>query len=423
MDKKNEKDASIESVGKSDKAFSQLGIAKIVWQNENVDNAKVVSCNEAFLGLFGFEDGIINADKAAVVATINIALIKTVLSLIPEHAKESFTTGHSHGFLQKIDGSRIEVSCWAEMSRLNDRLICELVVAPTEQAAYLDCIESKSELIAAFSAVYDLVIDVDLLKGSACCVHNVVGGSALAPTEIPLNLDSAISEWTKRYLTEESQRLFAVDVEPLLKADTQSSVSVLHRSSVALVHGHETPIDLLVYRDGTYLLLAIKLKGNVSERPDCNHHVHIRTFGYFEIFVDGNPVIFKHPKSRELLALLVDRRGGFVGSRVAAALLWDDKEPDDTVMARYRKIAMYLSDSLEEVGIPFLVESVRGNRRVNFDSVECDLIDYLRLGEKAPVQFSGAYMNEYSWAEQTKGELIYQAERVQKNSNTQPSND
>lgn len=38
----------------------------------------------------------------------------------------------------------------------------------------------------------------------------------------------------------------------------------------------------------------------------------IRTFGYFDIFVDGETIPFSCKKAKELLALLVDRRGGFV---------------------------------------------------------------------------------------------------------------
>ena len=41
-----------------------------------------------------------------------------------------------------------------------------------------------------------------------------------------------------------------------------------------------------------------------------NVHIFIRTFGYFDVFVDGVPILFRSEKAKELLALLVDRRGG-----------------------------------------------------------------------------------------------------------------
>lgn len=96
-----------------------------------------------------------------------------------------------------------------------------------------------------------------------------------------------------------------------------------------------------------------------------------------------------------------------MSSRTAASILWDDKEPDDTVMARYRKVAMYLTESLEAAGVGYLVESAKGSRRAVLSLAECDLVDYLRLGDKALASFNGAYMKEYSWAEQTLGELMF----------------
>lgn len=41
-----------------------------------------------------------------------------------------------------------------------------------------------------------------------------------------------------------------------------------------------------------------------------NRTVSIRTFGYFDIFVGDTSIAFRNKKSKELLALLVDRKGG-----------------------------------------------------------------------------------------------------------------
>lgn len=44
---------------------------------------------------------------------------------------------------------------------------------------------------------------------------------------------------------------------------------------------------------------------DIGERP-----LNVRCFGSFEVFVKGDPVYFKRRKSKELLAYLIDRRGG-----------------------------------------------------------------------------------------------------------------
>ena len=50
--------------------------------------------------------------------------------------------------------------------------------------------------------------------------------------------------------------------------------------------------------------------------------IYIRTFGYFDVFVNGTPIAFRHEKAKELLAVLVDRRGGYVTAREIIACLW-----------------------------------------------------------------------------------------------------
>ena len=81
---------------------------------------------------------------------------------------------------------------------------------------------------------------------------------------------------------------------------------------------------------------------NVSEKSN----VFIRTFGYFDVFVNDKPIAFKNKKSKELLALLVDRRGGFVTSEEAISFLWEDEDANPVTLARYRKVALRLKNIL-----------------------------------------------------------------------------
>ena len=80
--------------------------------------------------------------------------------------------------------------------------------------------------------------------------------------------------------------------------------------------------------------------GEESRRP--GHSVVIRTFGYFDVFVDGVPIAFRNKKSKELFALLVDRRGGFVTSEEAIGFLWEEEPVCPVTLSRYRKVALRL---------------------------------------------------------------------------------
>lgn len=136
-----------------------------------------------------------------------------------------------------------------------------------------------------------------------------------------------------------------------------------------------------------------------------NRTVSIRTFGYFDVFVGDKPIAFRNKKSKELLALLVDRKGGYVTSEEAIGFLWEDEPANTVTMSRYRKVALRLKNTLEEYGISDIVESVDGKRRIVMEKVQCDLYQYLSGKEEYANLFKGSYLTNYSWGETTLGEL------------------
>ena len=136
-----------------------------------------------------------------------------------------------------------------------------------------------------------------------------------------------------------------------------------------------------------------------------NRTVSIRTFGYFDVFVGDVPIAFRNKKSKELFALLVDRKGGYVTSEEAISFLWEDETASSLTFSRYRKVALRLKSTLEEYGISDIVEAVDGKRRIVMDKVDCDLYNYLSGKEEYAQLFKGSYLTNYSWGEITLGEL------------------
>ena len=122
--------------------------------------------------------------------------------------------------------------------------------------------------------------------------------------------------------------------------------------------------------------------------------INVRLFGSFSLTVDGNAVHISSEKGRELLALLVEKRGSCLTTREAIVTLWEC-ESDDKSRARYRKIASCLMVELKRCGIDYIVERNRGVKRIVPECIECDYYDYLD-GHKDP---SGAFLPEYSWSE------------------------
>ena len=106
------------------------------------------------------------------------------------------------------------------------------------------------------------------------------------------------------------------------------------------------------------------------------------------------------------MALLVDRKGGYVTSEEAISFLWEDETVSTLTLSRYRKVALRLKSTLEEYGILDIIEAVDGKRRIVMDKVECDLYQYLSGKEEYAQLFKGSYLSNFSWGETTLGELL-----------------
>lgn len=133
--------------------------------------------------------------------------------------------------------------------------------------------------------------------------------------------------------------------------------------------------------------------------------IYIRTFGRFDVFIDGKLVNFPNAKSKELLALCVDHMGGEVSMEEAVDKLWPDRDYDNRVKALYRKAVIGIHSLLKSYGLPEVFCNRRGVCYLLEKEVDCDFYDYLNHQNHQEEAYSGEYMFEYSWAEETNAWL------------------
>lgn len=124
-----------------------------------------------------------------------------------------------------------------------------------------------------------------------------------------------------------------------------------------------------------------------------------RTFGHFDLFVDEKPVIFKSAKAKELLALLIDRRGGIVTSEQAIGILWEYRSNDEASISLYSKVGKALASALADVGMEDLIITARGMKSINIEELDCDFYRLMNGDESVKKDYFGLYMADYSWAE------------------------
>ena len=127
--------------------------------------------------------------------------------------------------------------------------------------------------------------------------------------------------------------------------------------------------------------------------------IYARTFGNFDLFVNGRPIMFKSAKAKELLAILIDRRGGTVTTDQIICTLWEDRPNDVATQNLCSKICKKLMNELKEYGIEDILISSRGAKSLDTDKFECDLYEFLDGKRELTDKYFGEYMMQYSWAE------------------------
>lgn len=130
--------------------------------------------------------------------------------------------------------------------------------------------------------------------------------------------------------------------------------------------------------------------------------VFFRTFGYFDMFLDGRVVSFRSAKAKELLALCVSRLGGEVTIYEMVETLW--AETGDKGLG-YRTTIKALSDMLKELGVGDMLLRRRSTLRLDVDAFDCDLQDYLSGRPDAVAAFRGEFMQQYAWAQEIGSRL------------------
>ena len=114
------------------------------------------------------------------------------------------------------------------------------------------------------------------------------------------------------------------------------------------------------------------------QKPEAE--MRVQTFGNLEVFVLGEPILFTRSKSKELLALLVDRKGAGVTTAEIAATLWEDKAYTRSAKNQVQKVIMYLNEALKIAGIEDVVIKGWNNLAVDISKFHCDYYRFL-LGD------------------------------------------
>ena len=268
--------------------------------------------------------------------------------------------------------------------------------------------ESKEKVMSfgklLFSSFSEDVFEVDRFENSVKYICHSDRGAINALLNVRMNADDFL-EWFLGYVSPSDRKAvkeFCIQSKSLdLDWDREDlgPTKIEFEMTKECSFGHSVVLVMVPVSRAKYFLclntdFTAMGSGFCSTAVADRKSIVARLFGSFSLTVDGEAIHIKSEKGRELLALLIEKRGAYLTTREAIASLWEC-EPDETTRARYRKIVSRLMAELRDKGIEYIVESDRGARRIIPEFISCDYYDY-RDGLKNP---TGDLLPEYSWAE------------------------
>ena len=142
---------------------------------------------------------------------------------------------------------------------------------------------------------------------------------------------------------------------------------------------------------------VLRLRAAVkAETPPA--HIVVKTFGNFDVMVDGEPVHFQRAKAKELLAYLVEKQGQSITREEAYRVLWERDKYDRPAQKQLDVILRSLRATIEEYGISEILSLQRGAISIVPRLISCDMYRFL-LGDVTAIgEYRGEYMTAYSWA-------------------------
>ena len=150
------------------------------------------------------------------------------------------------------------------------------------------------------------------------------------------------------------------------------------------------------------------LRFPVAEKKEPK--LRVRTFGDFEVFWENTPLKFGLSKTKELFAILIDKNGALCTNAQLANLLWEDGGGLERHSSYFQNLLSDLTQTLKQVGCEKVLIRARGLTGVDKNKLDCDYYAWLDGAPDAVRSFTGKYMYQYSWAEETLAFLLRSAE-------------
>ena len=126
--------------------------------------------------------------------------------------------------------------------------------------------------------------------------------------------------------------------------------------------------------------------------------LYIQTFGRFLVLRDGEPIPLTG-KAKEILALVVTRRGKEISNEEIYSTIWEGRTYSNANMSVLYNALRRLKNTLRSEGLEaLLISTVRG-QMADTSMFDCDYYAWQDKNMDLRDKFEGEFMSEYSWGE------------------------
>lgn len=172
------------------------------------------------------------------------------------------------------------------------------------------------------------------------------------------------------------------------------------------------------------LTKTIKRLLKTKKTVASSQNVVFQCFGHFEMFINGEVLVWKNSKAKEILAFLIHKRGIPLNWEKIADAVWPEFD-SEKAHTNFHATTYLLRKRLAAAGIAQIMENSRGNYRVVTNQISCDLYELEdriignQINRKEDISLfeqleQKGYMEEdgYSWAQPKAAELEIACKRV-----------
>lgn len=126
--------------------------------------------------------------------------------------------------------------------------------------------------------------------------------------------------------------------------------------------------------------------------------IYIQTFGRFLVLKNGKPIALSG-KAKEILALVVTKRGKEISNEEIYNTIWEDRPYGNVEMTVYYNALRRLKQALKNEGLENLLISTQRGQLVNTALFDCDYYAWQDKNMGKKDRFEGEFLSEYSWGE------------------------